>query len=133
MATFGETVLDGAPVKIDGDELLIPLRLPWYRALALSTIDALELLVNGAPVNRDDIRLEVGGEEYRLDETAPLWLTFWRVEEPAVAHVPAPEGLGSTAEVTAVLTNRIPYIQFGPGRTMARRVETTRTLEVAHS
>lgn len=130
MSTFGETVLDGEPVRLRGNELLIPLRLPWYRSLALSTIDGLEISIAGRPVTAADIHLEVNGNRYTLAEMADLWKTFWRVDEPAWVHVPAPDQIGDTLEVTAVLTNRIPYIQTGPGQTMSRRVPTTRVLEV---
>lgn len=57
MATFGETTLDGQALVLSDDELLVLLRVPWYRSLPLSCVDAVEVSVNGQAVPRERIRL----------------------------------------------------------------------------
>ena len=42
MTSFSDTILDGSPALRDGGDLLVPLRIPWYRSLALSTFEDIE-------------------------------------------------------------------------------------------
>lgn len=133
MPTFGETTLDGESLVLDGEELLVPLRVPWYRSLPLSCFEDITLEVDGEAVPREAISLEVGGATRPLDDLAERHDEFWRVERTGWAHVPAPAGLavGATATVTASVTMHIPYIEIGDGVFMPHTATTTRTLEVS--
>lgn len=130
MAGFSDILLDGEPVLRDGEDLLVPLRISWYRSLALSTFEAIELTLDGTPVDRAALRLEVNGHSYSLKELEPLTEEFWFVQDTARVRVPAPAGTGSTVEVDARVRQRIPYILVGPGQCMVKHTHQVRTLEV---
>lgn len=130
MTPFTDMVMDGSPILRDGRDLLVPLRVPWYRSLALSTIEDIELTLDGAAVPRDDMRLEVGGRSCALDELADLTEEFWYVQDTGLLRVPAPDGVGPAVEVAVHLRQRIPYILVGPDQCMVRRTRQTTALEV---
>lgn len=130
MPSFSDTILDGAPVLRDGEDLLVPLRIPWYRSLALSTFESIELALDGVAVDPAGMRLEVNGHSYSLKELEPLTEEFWYMQDTGFVRVPAPAGTGSAVEVDALLQQRIPYILVGPGQCMVKRTHQVRTLEV---
>lgn len=130
MTSFSDMVMDGSPALRDGGDLLVPLRIPWYRSLALSTFEDIGLTLDGAAVPRRAMRLEVGGRSCTLDELAERTEEFWYVQDTGYVRVPAPQGLGAVVEVAARLRQRIPYILVGPGQCMVKHTRQTRILEV---
>lgn len=130
MASFSETVMDGSPVLRDDGDLLIPLRVPWYRSLALSTFEGIELALDGDAVDPAGMRLEVGGHSHTLEELKPLTEEFWYVQDTGYVRVPAPAGIGGRVEVDALVQQRIPYILVGPDQCMVKRTHQVAALEV---
>ena len=130
MTSFSDTILNGSPVLREGGDLLVPLRIPWYRSLALSTFEDIELTLDGVAVPRRAMRLEVGGRSWALDELAERTEEFWYVQDTGYVRVPAPQGLGAVVEVAAHLRQRIPYILVGPDQCMVKHTHQTRALEV---
>ena len=130
MTSFSDMVMDGSPALRDGGDLLVPLRIPWYRSLALSTFEDIELTLDGVAVPRRAMRLEVGGRSWALDELAERTEEFWYVQDTGYVRVPAPQSLGAVVEVAARLRQRIPYILVGPGQCMVKHTRQTRILEV---
>ena len=130
MTSFSDMVMDGSPALRDGGDLLVPLRIPWYRSLALSTFEDIGLTLDGAAVPRRAMRLEAGGRSCTLDELAERTEEFWYVQDTGYVRVPAPQGLGAVVEVAAHLRQRIPYILVGPGQCMVKHTRQTRILEV---
>lgn len=130
MTSFSDMVMDGSPALRDGGDLLVPLRIPWYRSLALSTFEDIGLTLDGAAVPRRAMRLEAGGRSCTLDELAERTEEFWYVQDTGYVRVPAPQGLGAVVEVAARLRQRIPYILVGPGQCMVKHTRQTRILEV---
>ena len=130
MTSFSDMVMDGSPALRDGGDLLVPLRIPWYRSLALSTFEDIGLTLDGAAVPRRAMRLEAGGRSWALDELAERTEEFWYVQDTGYVRVPAPQSLGAVVEVAARLRQRIPYILVGPGQCMVKHTRQTRILEV---
>ncbi|MCL3777457.1 MULTISPECIES: DUF6379 domain-containing protein [unclassified Actinomyces] len=130
MTSFTDMVMDGSPVLRDGDDLLVPLRLPWYRSLALSTFEGLDLSLNGTAIDPATVRLEVNGHSYALAELADLTEKFWFMQDTGYVRLPAPEGVGGCVEVAASTRQRIPYILVGPDQCMVKHTHQTLALEV---
>lgn len=133
MTSFTDMVIDGSPVRRDGADLLIPLRLPWYRSLALSTIEGIELSIDGAPIDRGAMRFEVNDHSYCMDEMTRLTEEFWFVQDEAVIRIPAPAQLGATVRVDVLLSQRAPYILVGPDQCMVKRTHRVMDLEVTQA
>ena len=79
MTSFSDMVMDGSPALRDGGDLLVPLRIPWYRSLALSTFEDIGLTLDGAAVPRRAMRLEAGGRSCTLDELAERTDLSWLI------------------------------------------------------
>ncbi|WP_106815369.1 C-glycoside deglycosidase beta subunit domain-containing protein [Microbacterium timonense] len=126
-------------VRRTDDGIAVSVQLPWYRSLWLSAVDDVAASVNGTPVAREDLRFELQGRAYRIDELPEQSETLWFVaDRPDVlihlAEVPAP---GEKLTVEVVLTMRLLYMQImpgtdgGPGRYVTNRVPVEREVVLA--
>jgi len=119
---------DDALRAVDGG-FELDVHLNWYRSLPLSSVETVELTVNGEVIPRDEIRFAVNGNEYSLDELSGRWDEVWFVLDPATLLVRRSlVGAGEEAEVTVRLANRIPYILIGPDRALQYASERSLTL-----
>jgi Domain of unknown function (DUF6379) len=101
-------IADGS-LQSERDGFRFDLRMPWYRALPLSSLEGLEVTIDGEPVPSDALQLELGERTYRLGDLPPLYDDWWFVADPIVVHTPhAIEGGEHELDVTIAL--RIPYI-----------------------
>ena len=125
------------PCREDG--IAVSLQLPWYRSLWLSAVDDVSATVDGVEIPRDDLRFELNGRSYTIDELPEQSETLWFVaDRPDVVihleHVPEP---GATLTVEVVLTMRLLYMQIapgadgGPGRYVTNRVPVQRDVVLA--
>ena len=111
----------------DGFELDVHLN--WYRSLPLSSLDTVELTVNGEGIPREEITLSVNGNDYALDELTERFEEMWFVLDPATLRVPRRlVRCGETADVSVTLGSRIPYILVGPDRALEVVTERSTTL-----
>jgi Domain of unknown function (DUF6379) len=89
----------------------IDIRVPWYRALPLSTVGVTEVAVDGKEVDLTSLTFEVNGKTYKLKELSKQFTEWWYVLDSAYLHVP---GLtierGSTHQVKVTVSIRPPYI-----------------------
>ena len=126
-------------VRRTADGIAVSVQLPWYRSLWLSAVDGVDASVNGVGVPRDDLRFELNGRSYRVEELPGQSETLWFVaDRPEIIipldHAPA-EGEKLTVEV--VLTMRLLYMQIvpgtdgGPGRYVTNRVPVEREVVLA--
>ena len=67
MATHN-TLFQASDVRRHPDGLAISVQLPWYRSLWLSAVKDVAVRLNGAEVARADIRFELDGRTYSVDE-----------------------------------------------------------------
>lgn len=101
----------------------IDLRLPWYRSLPISVIEVPAVSLDGEPVAAGDIRFEVNGHSYRLDELPSHYQEFWFVLDTAVLRLPEVRLTpGSDHDVEVQLNVYPPYV---PHLTWVTRVKKT--------
>jgi Domain of unknown function (DUF6379) len=121
-------------VRRTGDGIAVSVQLPWYRSLWLSAVDDVAATVNGVAVPREDLRFELGGRSYRIEELPQQSETLWFVaDRPDVVipldHTPV---AGEKLNVEVALTMRLLYMQImpgvdgGPGRYVTNRVPVER-------
>ncbi|WP_295121779.1 DUF6379 domain-containing protein [uncultured Leifsonia sp.] len=126
-------------VRRTDDGIAVSVQLPWYRSLWLSAVDDVAATVNGVEIPRDDLRFELNGRSYRIQELPEQSETLWFVaDRPDVVipldHAPA---AGEKLTVEVVLTMRLLYMQImpgadgGPGRYVTNRVPVERELVLA--
>ena len=89
----------------------IDVRLPWYRSLPVSVIEVASLALDGSQVPANDIRFEINGKSFALDELAAQTSEFWFVLDSAVLRLPQVRlQPGSDHEVELQLNVRPPYV-----------------------
>ena len=105
-----QVIADGS-LRGGDDAFTFGLRMPWYRALPLSSVEGLEVRIDGDPVASEELRLSLGGATYALADLPPLYDEWWYVADPAEVHAPKPGGLPpGEHELDVTIALRIPYI-----------------------
>ncbi len=138
MATHN-TLFQDADVHRRADGIAVAVQLPWYRSLWLSAVDDVAATVDGVEIPKGDLRFELNGRSYRIEELPEQSETLWFLQDkPEVviplAHVPEP---GAKVTVGLVLTMRLLYMQImpgqdgGPGRYVTNRIPVERELVLA--
>jgi hypothetical protein len=96
----------------------IQLRLQWYRSLPLSSIENVQLTLDGQPVDPSALQFGINDHEYRLSELAELVEEYWFVQDSARLLVmqPGKVASGESHSLACELTLRFPYIPIGPGK-----------------
>jgi len=116
----------GAAVRIVEDDSLqatpdgyeFRVRLNWYRSLPLSSVEKIELSLDGQPVDPGLVRFAINNHQYRLDELADIVEEFWFVQDSAkvIVQQPGKVAHGETHLLDVAIALRFPYIMIGPGR-----------------
>jgi hypothetical protein len=102
--------LHGAP-----DHYAFGIRVPWYRALPLSSIDIIDLKVDNVPVDLDRVAFMVNCRRYDLMALHDLYDDWWFVTDPAEVNIAQSGGLDQGPHtIDLTLGMRIPYILAGP-------------------
>jgi Domain of unknown function (DUF6379) len=105
-----QVIADGS-LRGHEDGFAFDLRMPWYRALPLSSVEGLDVRIDGEPVPSEALRLSLGGNEYALADLPPLYDDWWYVADPAEVRAPRPGGLPTGEhELDVTIALRIPYI-----------------------
>ena len=128
-----EQVIADGSLRSEPDAFTFDLRMPWYRALPLSSLEGLEVTIDGEIVPSDELRLSYGGTTYALSDLPPLYDDWWYVADPAEVRAPKSGGLaagGHELDVTVAL--RIPYI-VESGHPLVMRERCVKTLTTAGS
>ena len=100
---------DSLRATADGFEFDI--RIPYYRGIALSMIEALEVTVDGQEAPRDAVRFVVRGKAYTHDELEQDAETRWEFGEAATLAVAWPGGLApGEHEIRQATQLRISYL-----------------------
>lgn len=118
--------------------LALRLTIPWYRSLWLSSVTRIEVSIDGEAVPQDDVRFELEGRRYALDELPDESETLWFLQQHPLLVVSRdePVAVGETHEVEVVGELRLPYMQIapgeagGPGLYVPNHVRNALTLEV---
>jgi hypothetical protein len=110
---FPDRLIGDDSLRTDADGFSFEARIPWYRALPLASVTGVRVVVDGEPVDADDVTFGVNGRRYRLDELPPRHDEWWYVTDGAEIRVRRAGGLGEGAhEVDLTLGIHIPYLVF---------------------
>ena len=117
-----ENVVEGG--EVTGFALLA--RLPYYRGLGLSMVEDIAVTVDGEPVPREAIRLELRGRRWTLAEMETCYDDKWNFGEKARIVVARPGGL-TPGEHRVELAERlrISYLPFVPVTRDAKTLSLT--------
>jgi hypothetical protein len=113
--------LDDQVVRTDSltatpDGLDVAVYTHWYRALPLTSLALVELIVDGQPIDPTSLEVTVNGHRYAFAELAGKGDEYWFTTDPAVLHVPVQTAPGREHRVQLLLGLSIPYILTGPDR-----------------
>ena len=124
-----EQVIADGSLRSEADAFTFDLRMPWYRALPLSSLEGLEVTIDGEAVPSEDLRLSYAGTTYTLSDLPPLYDDWWYVADPAEVRAPKSEGLAAGEhELDVTIALRIPYIvESGHPLVMRERCVKTQT------
>lgn len=101
---------DGSLAGADGG-FTFRLRMPWYRSLPLSSLEGLEVTLDGETLPSDELRISLDGAAYALTDLPPLHDRWWYVADAAGVRVPWAGNLGAGVhELDVTIALRIPYI-----------------------
>ena len=90
-------------------------RLPYYRGLGLSMIEDIQVAIDGDDISRQDVRFEVHGNTYTLDEMETVYDDRWNFGEKATIIALKEGDLGEGPhEVSFAVRMRISYLPFVP-------------------
>ena len=131
MATHN-TLFQACDVRRHPDGLAISVQLPWYRSLWLSAVKDVVVKIDGAEVSRQDVRFELDGRTYTVDELPEQWDVLWFLQDRADVVVPW-DGTttGESIRVELTLELRLLYMQIAPMRYVPNRVVVEKTLDPA--
>lgn len=105
-----QVIEDGSLEAVDG-AFTFRLRMPWYRALSLSSLEGLEVALDGVPASSDELRVSLEGSTYALSDLPPLYDRWWYVADAADVRVPWADALEEGEhELDVTIALRIPYI-----------------------
>lgn len=105
-------------LRLHPDGFAVALTLPWYRSLWLSSVGTLALTIDGEEISAGDLRFELDGVQYGLDELPQQSETLWYLQEHPrlIARRAEPLALGEAHEVSIAGELRLPYMQIAPGQ-----------------
>jgi hypothetical protein len=128
--SLAASMLDDDALRAADDGFDLEVHLNWYRSLPLSSLETVDLTVDGEQVAREEITFAVNGNEYALDDLPAHWDEMWFVLDAATLRVRGrkPVRPGDRADVHLRLGNRIPYILIGPDKALEYVTERTKTL-----
>lgn len=127
MATH-DSLFSAQDVRRTNDGLAVSVQIPWYRSLWLSAVDGVSVRVDGIEVPSAQIRFELQGTSYRIEELPEQWDTLWFVADrpDIVVALDDPPASGQRVSVEVVLTMRLLYMQIAPQRYVTNRVPVSR-------
>lgn len=119
-------------VVAEGDTLLLPLRLPWYRSLPLSALEELVVIVDGRPFTGDQVVVSVNGLDRPFPYLRAISDDFWFVQDTAWARVHA-QAADDSVRLHVEAAWRIPYLMTGRDTAVVRRIAQDATRRVERS
>ncbi len=131
MPSLADRVIGSDTLTVDDTGAgTVEIRIPWYRSLAPSTVEVLEVSLDGAVVPQAALAVEINGRSSSLGALAQRWEETWFIQDSALVHLGQLPDLAPEVELSVDLTVRIPYILVGPGAALRRHVRETRRVPV---
>ena len=106
---FARHLLESA--RLEDGELVLIVRLNWYRSLPVSCVERLEVALDGTFLPADRTTVELGGARCTIGELAAQDQRWWSVLDAATVRVDldVPSAPGPRV-VDLLLGTRIPYL-----------------------
>lgn len=99
--------------RVTGFQLLV--KTAYYRGVALSLIEGIDVTVDGESFKSDQIRFTIGDRSYSFAEMESVSDVWWPWLEPATLTVSKPGGLKPAVHNVRVQVRlRISYMPFTP-------------------
>jgi hypothetical protein len=112
---FSAYLISDESVKAAGKELSLEIRLPWYRALPLSTVEIASIRVNGKQIAPALVRFELNGKTIDAAQFENLTNEWWYVLDGGRLRVAVPDILpGDEFDIDLTVNLYPPYM---PGMT----------------
>lgn len=106
-----EQVIEDDSLGVADEAFIFRLRMPWYRSLPLSSLEGLEVTLDGETVSPDELRISLDGATYALADLPPLHDRWWYVADAAEVRGPWVGALAAGVhELDVTIALRIPYI-----------------------
>lgn len=119
---FNALLLDEKGLRATPRGAELDIRLPWYRSLPISVIEIASLTVDGEPIAAADIRFEINGKSFSLDELPAQYHEFWYVLDSAILRLPKTQlAAGTDHDVEIQLNVYPPYVPHLNWVTKVRR------------
>lgn len=129
-----DQMLEPDTLHVKDGRVRVSVRMPWYRALPLSSISAVSFKIDGQEVPRHTLVWQTAeGDRYALDELPPRHDRWWFVLDSAVLEGDLPQ-LPETNEheVNVTIGLYIPYVPAADGAPLVLEQDRkTMRLEVA--
>lgn len=105
---FRNVVTEGTIVGFE-----VKLRIPYYRGIALSLINSIDLEIDGVSFPREDMTFSVETGSFPYNELSTAINNRWEFGEKATLFVKKEEGLSEgTHNVHAIVNLRISYLPW---------------------
>jgi hypothetical protein len=133
-----DLIIEKGSLRLEGNTLSVGVRMPWYRALPLSSVCDLVLDIDGMEIDKSSTRWLINGTNYREEELPPLFTEWWFVADTAILSGTLTDEqvaqLDPSVEhqVHVGLGIYIPYIDAGAGTLLVHEgFRTTMKIEQA--
>lgn len=129
-----DQIIEPGTLRAAAGRVSVSVRMPWYRALPLSSITGVTFSIDGHEVPRESIVWRTtAGVGYALDELPPRHDTWWFVLDSAVIEGDLPQLAELEGhEVQVQIGLYIPYVPTAEGPPIVRETDRkTMTLEQA--
>ena len=125
-------LLDESSLRVHPEGLALSLTIPWYRSLWLSSVTALRLSLDGAPVPEEDLVFELEGTRYAIADLPQQSEVLWYLQQHPLLIVrrDEPAALGETHHVVLHGELRLPYMQIAPTKYVTNHASNRRSLAV---
>ncbi|HWI30752.1 MAG TPA: DUF6379 domain-containing protein [Microbacterium sp.] len=125
-------IIENDTLRVRDTTVAIDVRMPWYRALPLSSIAEASLSIDGSVVDPDTVTWTVNGVTRPLAELAELWDENWYVLDSATIAGTLPADIEPGREVTrqvdVALSLYIPYLPNAAHGVLRIREQDTKSM-----
>ena len=93
----------------------LDLRLNYYRGLPLSSVETLELTIDGKKIPETNMFAELNGKVFSIGHLKELFMEYWGIKSVMHLRVYNYNLAPGAHDVELTLLLRRPYMMFGPG------------------
>lgn len=113
---LADSIIEPDTLEAADGRVRISVRMPWYRALPLSSVTGVRFALDGIPVESESIRFILNGESYALADLPDRHDRWWYVLDSAVLEGALPAlDARDIHEVHVFIGLYIPYLPKADG------------------